>query len=217
MPRAALLAAIVALTALLAPSVAEACSRDDTVFYETFIDTTCLQLPLTNTTLDAQGGLRLTTNGTPGVTPWDTEVELDTGITHQGVPFPPVGVRTLTRSGTGAPATLSLPTTLLPLVPDGANPVLGPTAAAALDGDNVDDPALVKIGATYVMWYSGTSEDGGKPAIFIATSTDGLTWTRGNGGAPVLQGTPAAFDEHGVYGPDVVYDAADPVAPYRIW
>ena len=46
------------------PAASQACSRDDAVFYETFVDTSRLQLPLLNTTLDAQGGLRLTTNGT---------------------------------------------------------------------------------------------------------------------------------------------------------
>ncbi|TMK77340.1 MAG: hypothetical protein E6G45_10045 [Actinobacteria bacterium] len=217
MHRAALLAAVFAAVALVGPSAAQACSRDDSVFYETFIDTTCLQLPLTNTTLDAQGGLRLTTNGVPSVTPWDSNTDFDNGITHQSVLFPPVGVGTLVRNGTGAAATLGLPTTLLPLSLDAANPVLRPAAATVLDSDNVDDPALAKVGSTYVMWYSGTSEDGGKPAIFIATSSDGVTWARANGGAPVMQGTPAAFDGDGVYGPDVVYDPADPVAPYRMW
>ncbi len=195
MRRAALLAAVISAVTLLGASAAQACSRDDSAFYETFIDTTCLQLPLTNTTLDA----------------------LDSGITYQSVFFPPVGVRTLVRNGTGAAATLGLPTTLLPLGLDAANPVLRPTAAAVLDSDNVDDPALAKVGSTYIMWYSGTSEDGGKPALFVATSSDGVTWARANAGAPVVQGTPGAFDGDGVYGPDVVYDPADPVTPYRMW
>jgi predicted GH43/DUF377 family glycosyl hydrolase len=211
------MAVVVAATALAAPEAAQACSRDDSVFYETFIDTSCLQLPLMNTTLDALGGLRLTTNGAPSATLWDGNTDFDNGVTYQNVVFPPVGVRTLVRNGTGTGATLGLPTTLLPLGPDPANPVLRPTAATVLDNDNVDDAALAKIGSTYVMWYSGTSEDGGKPAVFMATSSDGLTWTRGNSGAPVLQGTPAAFDGDGVYGPDVLYDPADPAAPYRMW
>jgi predicted GH43/DUF377 family glycosyl hydrolase len=217
MHRAAFLAAIAVAATLLAPSVAEACSRDDGVFYETFIDATCLEAPLTNTTLDALGGLRLTTNGVPSVTPWDSDADFDTGVTYQSVLFPPFGVRTLARGGTGAAATLSLPTTLLPLGLDSANPVLRPTAAAVLDSDNVDDAALAKVGTTYVMWYSGTSEDGARSAIFMATSADGVTWARANGGAPVMQGTPTSFDGDGVYGPDVVYDPADTASPYRMW
>src|SRR5829696_4151653 len=98
MRRAALLITVIAAAALLGPGAAQACSRDDSVFYETFIDATCLQLPLTNTTLDAQGGLRLTTKGAPSVTPWDSHTDFDNGITYQSVLFPPVGVRTLVRN-----------------------------------------------------------------------------------------------------------------------
>jgi predicted GH43/DUF377 family glycosyl hydrolase len=67
------------------------------------------------------------------------------------------------------------------------------------------------------MWYSGTAEDGGGPALFLATSTNGTTWARANGGVPVLQGTAGAFDEDGVYGADVVYDPADLTAPFKLW
>jgi predicted GH43/DUF377 family glycosyl hydrolase len=217
MRRFPLLAGLFAAAAMVLPPLSQACSRSDTLFYETFLDVTCLQQPLVNTTLDAQGGLRLTTNGTPGVTSWDTDTEFANGITHQGVVFPPVGVGTLARSGSGPAATLSLPTTLLPVTLDAANPILRPAASTALDSDNVDDPALAKVGSTYVMWYAGMPEDGGPPAIFVATSTNGTTWTRGNGGAPVLQGTPLSFDQDGTYGPDVVYDPADPATPYRMW
>jgi len=210
-------AGLFSAAALLMAPLSQACSRSDTLFYETFLDLSCLQQPLTNTTLDAQGGLRLTTNGAPGVTAWDTDTDFANGITHQNVLFPPIGVGTLARMGSGPAATLSLPTTLLPLTPDAAGTVLGPTPSTALDSDNVDDPTLAKVGSTYTMWYSGTPEDGGPHAIFIATSTNGTTWVRGNGGAPVLQGTASAFDQDGVYGPDVVYDPADPVTPYRMW
>jgi hypothetical protein len=121
MRRILLLLALFASVAALAPAASQACSRDDAVFYETFVDTSCLQLPLVNTTLDALGGLRLTTNGTPGVTAWDTHTDFDNGITFQSVTFPPVGVRTLTRTGSGPGATLGLPTTLLPLTLDSAS------------------------------------------------------------------------------------------------
>jgi predicted GH43/DUF377 family glycosyl hydrolase len=168
-------------------------------------------------TIDAQGGLRLATNGAPVTTSWDTDGDFDNGVNFQAVLFAPVGVGTLERTGTGSAAALGLPTTLLPLVPDGASPVLRPATSAVLDGDGVDDPSLAKVGSTYMLWYAGTAEDGNGPAIFVATSTNGTTWARGNGGAPVLQGTPGAFDADGVNGADVVYDPLDVSAPYKMW
>jgi len=130
------------LCALAAPGTAFACSRDDSNYFETFVDATCLQQPQTNTTLDALGGLRLTTNGTPFNTIWDTDTDFNTGVSYQSQVFPPVGVSTLHTSGTGAAATLTLPSTPLPLAPDAADPVLGPTASTVGDGDNVDDPTV---------------------------------------------------------------------------
>ena len=65
MRRSFLLAGLFAAAAMVLAPLSQACSRADTLFYETFLDMSCLQLPLVNTTLDAQGGLRLTTNGTP--------------------------------------------------------------------------------------------------------------------------------------------------------
>jgi predicted GH43/DUF377 family glycosyl hydrolase len=213
----AVCAAVLAAVLLTTPAESHACSRDDSVFFETFIDVTCLEQPLTNTTFDALGGLRLTTNGTPTATIWDSHTDFDSGVTYDSVTYPPVGVRTLVRNGTGSAAMLGLPSTLLPLTRAPSGVVLGPTASTALDNDNVDDPAVVKVGPTYAMWYSGTPDDGGGPAIFMATSTDGATWTRANSGGPVLHGTPSSFDANGAFAPDVVYDAGDLVTPYRMW
>ena len=215
--RRRLIVTLVVFIALAVPVRALACSRDDANYYETFVDTSCLQLPLTNTTLDAMGGLRLATNGTPTTATWDTDTDFNNGITYQSQLFPPVGLSTLQTSGSGAAAALTLPPTSLPLSPDPADPVLGPTASTVGDGDNVDDPTVVKVGATYDMWYTGYAEDGSAPAIYLATSADGINWARGNGGNPVLQGTAGTFDENGVYGADVVYDPADPIAPYKMW
>jgi predicted GH43/DUF377 family glycosyl hydrolase len=215
-PRAAAaLAALVTLFALPAP--AHACSRDDTAYFDGFLDDSCLLAPLDGTTIDTFGGLRLTTNGAPATTSWDSDAELDDGVSYQGSPFGPVGVSTLARSGTGAAADLRLPATLLPLGLDAANPVLGPAPSDQLDSDGVDDPTVVRVGSGYVMWYSGTAEDGSDPAIFAATSPNGRAWTRANGGEPVLTGTPGAFDARGVSGPDVTYDAAAGAAPYRMY
>src|SRR5829696_10006742 len=148
-------AALAAICCLVLPGTAWACSTDASAYFETFLDTTCLQPPLVNTELGALGGLRLTTNGTPTATLWDTDAQLDAGVSHESVAFPPVGASTLARSGTGPGASLGLPTTLLPLTRDSENPVLLPSPPVELDNDSVDDPSVIKVGATYAMYYSG--------------------------------------------------------------
>ena len=199
------------------PAAASACSRDDTAWFETFVDSSCLVAPLTSTTLDALGGLRLVTNGAPLTTSWDTDTQFSGGINWESTLFAPIGVRTLDTTGTGASATLGLPATLLPLNRGTGASVLGPTAPAVRDGDGVSDPSVVKAGTAYRMWYSGAAEDGAAPAIFEAVSTDGLSWTRARSGLPVLTGTSGTFDEHGVSAPHVIHDPANAAAPYRMW
>ena len=123
-----LVVTVVVLVALAAPARALACSHDDSNYFETFVDATCLQSPLSNTTLDALGGLRLATNGTPTSTKWETDTDFNAGVSYQSQLFPPVGVSTLQTFGSGVPAALKLPSTPLPLTPDAADPVLEPTA-----------------------------------------------------------------------------------------
>jgi predicted GH43/DUF377 family glycosyl hydrolase len=217
MARAIGAAALALVVGLVVPGSGWACSTDETAHFETFLDTTCLQAPLVNTELGALGGLRLTTNGVPVSALWDTDTELDAGITHESVLFPPVGVSTLARSGTGAAASLGLPATTLPLTRDNANPVLAPTPPVQLDNDSVDDPSVIKVGSTYTMYYAATAEDASGPAILRVTSTDGKAWTRPSPNDPVLEGTPGAFDENGVYGPDVLYQPEDSAAPYKMY
>src|SRR6266581_9216136 len=130
---------LVVLAALTAAGRAAACSHDDTAYFETFLDTSCLQAPLSNTTLDALGGLRLVTNGVPATTAWDTDGDFVNGVNFQATLFPSVGVSTLAVTGTGAAASLTLPATPLPLTADAANPVLRPATASVFDNDSVDD------------------------------------------------------------------------------
>jgi predicted GH43/DUF377 family glycosyl hydrolase len=200
--------AAVAISLAAAPA-ALACSKDDTAYFDTFLDSTCLKTPLQNVALDPLGGIRLATNGTPTAATWDTDTEFGTGR---------VGISTLATTGAaGTPSELTLPQTFLALTADSQNPVLSMTASTSEDSDNVDDPAVQKIGSSYVMWYSGTAEDGSGPAIFEATSSNGKNWTRANGGDPVMVGGTGAFDEHGVFAPQVIYDAADSSAPYKMY
>src|SRR5215216_4437152 len=117
--RRACAAAIAALSILVAaPAPAQACSKDDTAYFDGFLDSSCLLAPLTGTTIDTFGGLRLRTNGTPVTTGWDTDTEFVDGIIYEGSPFGPVGVSTLEGVGTGSAAQLRLAATPLPLTPD---------------------------------------------------------------------------------------------------
>ena len=187
--RALRLVPLLVLLVLAAPaSPAFACSKDDTAYFDTFLDSTCLQTPLQNAALDPLGGIRLAANGSASPALWDTDTEFANGVSYQSKTFGPVGVSTLATSGAGQPAALTLPLTLLPLTSDPQNPILETTASTSPDSDNVDDPSVQKVASTYVMWYSGTAEDGSGPAIFEATSNDGQAWTRANGGNPVMTG-----------------------------
>lgn len=76
----------------------------------------------------------------------------------------------------------------------GAVVALGPSGAAgAFDRTSVCDPSVIRVESNYYLYYSGfdATEDAGSRAsrIGLATSPDGLTWTRALAGAPVV--TPA--------------------------
>jgi predicted GH43/DUF377 family glycosyl hydrolase len=204
----------VALVSAL-PTTATACSLDDSNYLESFLDVTCLQSQ-SGTALDAQGGFRLATNGSSTDSVWDSDAAFDSGITFQSVLFGPSGLRTLARNGSGAAAALELPASALAITPD-PEPGIVPTSSSVGDGDNVESPSVIKVDATYVMYYAGSPEDGGPRAIYRATSSDGIAWTRAGGGAAVLSASPLSFDSKGVSGPEVVHDPTDLVAPYKMW
>ena len=57
------------------------------------------------------------------------------------------------------------------------NPVLVAGADGSWDDDGVWGPAVLKEGSSYKLWYTG--DDGANPSrIGLATSTDGMTWTK---------------------------------------
>ena len=195
-----LLASLFVAAAVVLPGAGQACSRDDTVFFETFLDTSCLQLPLTNTTLDALGGLRLTTNGTPVATAWDTTPTSTAGSRSRTSRFRrSASARSPARHRAAAPlepagdaaAARARRRESRPR-PDGSRQCSTTTTSTT--------PRWRRSGRRTSCGTPGTAEDGAGPAIFRATSTDGTTWTRANGGARCSQGTAGAFDEDGVYG-----------------
>jgi predicted GH43/DUF377 family glycosyl hydrolase len=62
------------------------------------------------------------------------------------------------------------------------NPVLSPGPSGAWDADSICEPVVVHVGPTYYMYYSHCVGSGG---IGLATSVDGVTWTK-YAGNPVL-------------------------------
>ncbi|GAA1986857.1 beta-xylosidase [Amycolatopsis minnesotensis] len=76
------------------------------------------------------------------------------------------------------------------------------------DGMHTCDPSVLRVDGTYYLYYTGAAGDHALGnSVGLATSADGITWTRANGGKPILN---PAHDVHrdNNYGsgqPSVVY------------
>jgi predicted outer membrane repeat protein len=85
------------------------------------------------------------------------------------------------------------------------NPVLSPDSA---DADSFGFPTVIQDGpGDYKMWYSG----GGN--IWLATSFDGLSWTKHLDTPALAPGSPGAWDDDKVYAPVVVANSDK----YEVW
>lgn len=77
------------------------------------------------------------------------------------------------------------------------NPVLVPTEAWEASYGMIG-PRVLKIGNQYKMWYTGLDL---RRQIGLATSNDGIYWTKFNGNPVLRNGNPGSFDsEHVQYG-----------------
>jgi predicted GH43/DUF377 family glycosyl hydrolase len=89
------------------------------------------------------------------------------------------------------------------------NPILTPSPTGD-DSSYVAGPYAIELSGTYYMWYTGRNVTSQTPGpfnkIMLATSNDGVNWSKRSN--PVL--TPAAnssaWDASGVYAPSVVFD-----------
>jgi hypothetical protein len=89
----------------------------------------------------------------------------------------------------------------------GGTPVLS-GSTGRFDAMHTCDPSVIKVGATYYMYYTGAAGDHAHGnAIGLATSPDGRVWTRANGGLPLVT---AARDVKR----DNTYGAGQPTALY---
>ena len=76
----------------------------------------------------------------------------------------------------------------------------------AFDSLWVSCPSVIFNGRRYLMWYSSFYDShAGEGGIGMATSADGIHWTRTNEGKPVFTaGAAGAFDDGQVMGPQVL-------------
>lgn len=90
------------------------------------------------------------------------------------------------------------------------NPVLLVGPDGAWDDDSAWDPTVIKEDSLYKMWYTG--DDGTNPSrIGLATSTDGITWTK-SGSNPVLS-PGESWEIGGISGANVISSTG----LYRMW
>ncbi|WP_322495186.1 hypothetical protein, partial [Chloroflexus sp.] len=114
--------------------------------------------------------------------------------------------------------------------PGPSGSVLGPGPAGNFDSANTSFPSVIRTNTGYLMWYTGGN--GSTFAIGLASSTDGVNWTRIPGpltGNAVLRpaGIAGAFDQSIIAASRVIRDAASTLAPceggrtsglcYRMW
>jgi predicted GH43/DUF377 family glycosyl hydrolase len=58
------------------------------------------------------------------------------------------------------------------------NPVLDIGPSGAFDDEQVAEPRITKIGTTYRMYYTGRNTSSKRQSLGMATSTDGISWTK---------------------------------------
>lgn len=107
-------------------------------------------------------------------------------------PATPAGSSNWTRQGTGA--------------------VLNPSSSG-WDSYLLGSPSVIRVGTTYYLYYEGLNTATYIHAIGVATSADGVHWTKGAG--PVLQATAGTWDSTEVRYPSVVKNGSNYLMVYQ--
>lgn len=93
-----------------------------------------------------------------------------------------------------------------------ANPVLTPGDNGGWDDWNIAYYSILYNGSHFFMWYSGQQVQDGSAKIGVATSTDGIGWTK-YAGNPVLSPGSYSWEERHVFaGPVINYGSQ-----YEMW
>ena len=87
------------------------------------------------------------------------------------------------------------------------NPVLNLGAGGTWDDGVVADPSVLFDGTEYKMWYRGG--DGLHLRIGLATSPDGITWTKYPGNPVLDLGLAGSWDDYHVKYPSVLFDGIE--------
>jgi len=91
------------------------------------------------------------------------------------------------------------------------NPVLPNGQPGAFDADHVDYASVLFYNNKYWMWYTGYQN--GVQKIGLATSPDGVNWTRHSGNPVLTAGESAAWDAQSVFAPFVIFDGKS----FKMW
>jgi|GEM_PF-2089785 len=91
------------------------------------------------------------------------------------------------------------------------NPVLPNGQPGAFDADHVDYASVLFYNNKYWMWYTGYQS--GVRKIGLATSPDGVNWTRHSGNPVLTVGENLAWDAQGVFAPFVIFDGKS----FKMW
>ena len=84
--------------------------------------------------------------------------------------------------------------------------ILARGSAGSFDSTHAKYPCVLKVSDVWMMWYNGRADDAFTGSVGLASSSDGLTWTKANQGRPVFRhGGPGSADETKVDHPAVVY------------
>jgi len=92
------------------------------------------------------------------------------------------------------------------------NPVLVPGSNGGWDDKHVTEQFVMKDGTTYKMYYAGQSYSD-TAQIGLATSTDGMSWTKYASNPVLPVGSAGAWDSHALTPGSVVFDGST----YRMW
>ncbi|HLX12200.1 MAG TPA: hypothetical protein VKS81_05255 [Bacteroidota bacterium] len=88
---------------------------------------------------------------------------------------------------------------------DERGPILSVGATGSFDASMISPASVVYDGATYRLYYTGY--DGVSTNIGLATSTDGINWTKYSGN-PIISHVPGTWKNDGAGSPQVSFDGS---------